>query len=81
MFIRKFKFKIISQGITSFGRGCGRVGVPGVYTNINDPDILGWIHMALDVAHTGEWGTLVDWIHKKKKSNQWRIIPGLVHTC
>jgi len=64
------------QGITSFGRGCGRVGVPGVYTNINDPNVLTWIHMALNVAHTGNWSPFLDWINEKSAANTWRIIPG-----
>ena len=64
------------KGITSFGRGCGRVGVPGVYTNINDPNVLTWIHMALNVAHTGNWSPFLDWINEKSEANTWRIIPG-----
>merc|ERR1712176_1221194 len=64
------------QGITSFGRGCGRVGVPGVYTNINDPNVLAWIKLALDVAHTGNWSPFFDWINEKSSQNTWRIIPG-----
>merc|ERR1712176_79622 len=64
------------QGITSFGRGCGRVGVPGVYTNINDPNVLAWIKLALDVAHTGNRSPFFDWINEKSSQNTWRIIPG-----
>lgn len=65
------------QGITSFGRGCGRVGVPGVYTNINDPNILDWIHMALDVAHNNQqWESFLEWIREKSAADTWRIIPG-----
>lgn len=29
-------------GLSSFGYGCGRK-MPGVYTNISDPDIREWI--------------------------------------
>jgi len=64
------------QGITSFGRGCGRVGVPGVYTNINDPNVLTWINMALDVAHSGSWSPFIAWIRQKSAQNTWKIIPG-----
>lgn len=64
------------QGITSFGRGCGRVGVPGVYTNINDPNVLVWIKLALNVAHSGSWSPFFDWINEKSSQNSWRIIPG-----
>ena len=63
-------------GITSFGRGCGRVGVPGVYTNINDPNVLTWINMALDVAHSGSWSPFIAWIRQKSAQNTWKIIPG-----
>ncbi|XP_068624611.1 trypsin-7-like [Battus philenor] len=31
-------------GLSSFGFGCGR-GIPGVYTNISDPQIAAWIRM------------------------------------
>jgi len=64
------------QGITSFGRGCGRVGVPGVYTNINDPNVLNWIRFALDVAHSGNWSPFFAWINEMSAANTWRIIPG-----
>ena len=76
--VRYTQLTLILLGITSFGRGCGRVGVPGVYTNINDPNILDWIHMALEVAHNNQqWDAFMGWIKQKSAANTWRIIPGI----
>merc|ERR1712187_49245 len=64
------------QGITSFGRGCGREGVPGVYTDVMDPDIADWIDLGLRMAHDSNvWEEYIRWVRAKKRVDAWRIVP------
>lgn len=39
-------------GITSFGRGCGVPGYPGIYTEVGSPPVYAWIQSILKPAET-----------------------------
>lgn len=44
MFLRKGDGRVLQVGITSFGRGCGLRGYPGVYAETNSADIRPFIY-------------------------------------
>ena len=39
------------RGITSFGKGCNRIGSPGVYVDLSTTGILMWIYDWIKVNH------------------------------
>lgn len=48
IFVKKPSGRIVQIGITSFGRGCGARGFPGVYTEANNGNIRNFIYTAAE---------------------------------